>query len=166
MKDRQGRRTLTWAPSHSKAVAWPKTDADRPAEAEASGLPDGPQEPWSTDEGGFLRAAAVSTRKETVTMMNTQGGNTASCACLCFLPRALWASPAVPMGFGPRSLCCPESMSFLLCQGCRRLSTAPLSLVSCVHSTGQPTSASHHGTRLPSRNLKMWSWKTFSLLRC
>lgn len=35
------------------------TSVDRLEEAEVLGLPDGPQEPWSIDEGGFLRLATV-----------------------------------------------------------------------------------------------------------
>lgn len=56
---RTTQHTLTWALSHSKAGAWPMTNVDRLEGAEVSGLPSGPQELWSTDEGGFLRLAAV-----------------------------------------------------------------------------------------------------------
>lgn len=66
------RQTLTWAQSHSKAVAWPMTSVDRLEEAEVSGLPSGPQEPWSSDEGGFLRSAAARTEKVT-TIINYRG---------------------------------------------------------------------------------------------
>lgn len=65
------RHTLTWAPSHSKAVAWPTTSVDRLEGAEVSGLPSGPQELWSSDEGGFLRLAAVRKRQE-ITIVEIQ----------------------------------------------------------------------------------------------
>lgn len=59
--------------SHSQAVASPTTSVDRLEEVEVSGLPSGPQEPWSTDEGGFLRLAAVRT-EEVITIIKIQGG--------------------------------------------------------------------------------------------
>lgn len=65
------RETLTWVQSHSQAVASPTTNVDRLEEVEVSGLPSGPQEPWSSDEDGFLRLASVRT-EEVITIIKTQ----------------------------------------------------------------------------------------------
>lgn len=48
------------------------TSVDRLEGAEVSGLPSGPQELWSTDEGGFLRLAAVR-KGQVITIVKLQG---------------------------------------------------------------------------------------------
>lgn len=50
----KAQQTPTWEPSHLKAVAWPTTDADRPAVRVAQGLQAGLPGPWSTGAGGSL----------------------------------------------------------------------------------------------------------------
>lgn len=73
----------TWEPSHSKAVAWPTTGADRPAVPEAQGLPAGPQGPWSTGAGGSLGSTHAS--NQAIVVKKMQGENKASLV-VCLLP--------------------------------------------------------------------------------
>jgi hypothetical protein len=102
------RQTLTWVPSHSKAVAWPKTSVDRLEEAGVSGLPDGPQEPWSTDEDGFLRAAVIPLLSE------CKGGSVTLGLSVCMLPKPAELLTCPLHASGPQLTGCSTQVPSLL----------------------------------------------------
>lgn len=101
----------TWEPSHSKAVAWPTTGADRPAAPEAQGLPAGPQGPWSTGAGGSL--GSTHANKQAIVVKKMQGENKASLV-VCLLPGRQAVRPTTRASHlsarcsGVRSGCCRE----------------------------------------------------------
>lgn len=144
------RKALTWEPSRLKAVAWPRTGADRPAEPAAPGLPDGPPGPWSTGAGGSLRRRRRRRRHNRKPRL-LGGREGAAPVSLSACPPADTQEPAARLGAQALSGAPEDGCSLSVSE---RDGHSPASGHS-VHRAGawRPLLTTAPGTRLYSRNL-------------